>query len=152
MGFLISGTVSSNTNEIDTVPTQAVGTVLEGSDGFYEYVKFTATASNGHYVVITGTGDASGITTTNAGSTYQKVGVAQADVTVANTYGWVWRGNGTSLGIVANGVAAGNLTTTATAGVLGSGGTAVQGARSLAAGVTNTRVAVTAATLMTVNV
>lgn len=152
MGHAINGTIGVNFNDIETTPYQSAGTVLQGNDGFYEYVKYTAPVSAGHAVVIDASGNAQGLTTTLASTTYQKVGIAQADATVANTFGWVWRGNGSNTAILANGTSAGNLTSTATAGVLGTGGTAVVGARGTATGITNTRVGITAPTLLAVNI
>ncbi len=86
--------------------------------------------------------------TTEAGSTSKPVGVADADI-ASGSWGWVFRGEGLFEAILSNSLSAGtNLTTTGTGGTLGSGGDAINGASSVDAGVTDTRVTIRANVLM----
>lgn len=84
----------------------------------------------------------SAMTTTTLNS--QKYGLGAPDIDVSDTYyAWFFIGYGVFTIIVANAVAANTaLTSTGTAGVLGTGGTALPGVESQALGVTNTRVSV----------
>lgn len=71
------------------------------------------------------TWDADSVTTTESGSTGKMCGIAQAAL-ADNEFGWFWRGCGTTEALVADGVSADtNGTTTANAGVIGSGGDAI---------------------------
>lgn len=130
----------------------ALGDIHITQDGnIYQYAKAEGAITAGHMVYIDEVGDAYPATTTNVGSTYKNIGFAGCDVT-DEYYAWFWRGavgSGTFEAIVTNGVAANtNLTTTASAGLPGTGGTAVVGLRSIDAGVTSTRVTVQAAGIL----
>lgn len=151
MGFINSGRAGQDFTVNTVDPTETVGALFSGSDGVYQYVKNEGTTLAGQALLIDENGDATGLTTTNSGSLPQAVGIATCDLT-DEYYGYVWRGCGTFEAIVTNGVAAGTqLTTTGSAGVVGTGGDAIQGLRSVDLGVTDTRVTVFAATLMTTN-
>lgn len=150
MGFLNDGVAGKDLTVNEENPSETVGALFTGSDGVYQYVKSEGGCSAGHFLLVDEAGDATKITTTNSGAVAQAVGVAVAALT-DEYYGWVWRGCGTFEAIVADGVTAGNLTTTATDGVAGTGGDTIIGARNVDAGVTDTRVTIFAATLMATN-
>ena len=150
MGFIKDGAASIDLTVNEEKPTQTVGDLFIGTDGIYQYVKSEGGASAGMFLLVDQVGDATKLTTTNSGSTAQAVGVAVADLT-DEYYGYVWRGVGTFEAIVADSVTAGNLTTTATDGVAGTGGDTIIGARNVDTGVTDTRVTIFAATLMATN-
>lgn len=120
----------------------------------WEYAKNEGGCSAGHFCLLDNAGDATALTTTNAGSVGQKVGVADIAMT-DEYYGWYWRGGGEGnfTAIIANAVAAGTqLTSTGTSGVAGTGGVALDGCRATALGVTSTRVAIHAAVPLVVGV
>lgn len=151
MGFINSGRVGQDFTVNTVDPTETVGALFSGSDGVYQYIKGEGTILAGQFLLVDENGDATGLTTTNSGALPQAVGVAVCDLT-DEYYGYVWRGCGSFEAIVTNAVAAGTqLTTTASAGVAGTGGDTIQGLRNVDAGVTDTRVTVFAATLMTTN-
>ncbi len=150
MGFIKDGAVSIDLTVNEEKPTQTVGDLFIGTDGIYQYVKCEGGATAGDFMLIDENGDATELTTTNSGSLPQAVGVAVASLT-DEYHGFVWRGVGTYEAFVANGVTAGQLTTTATAGVAGTGGDTIIGARNVDTGVTSTRVTIFAATLMATN-
>ncbi len=150
MGFLNNGIAAFDLTENVAIPTQAVGTLVTGTDGVYQYGRCEGGLLAGQFALVDELGDLTALTTTNSGSLPQAVGVACADLT-DEYYGWVWRGCGVFEAIVTNGAAAGALTTTATPGVAGTGGDTIIGARNVDAGVTNTRVTIFAATIMATN-
>lgn len=87
-----------------------------------------------------GTWDATPMTTTTQDSKLWRLGVPDIAMT-DNYYGWFWTGNGDFEIIVSNAVAAlSPLTTTATAGVVGTGGTLIDGLINIDEGATDTRV------------
>ena len=118
----------------------------------WEYVQANGAVAAGEWVLIPNGNDAVKLTTTNAASVGQKVGIAHfafAD----NEFGWVFRGNGDFEAIITNAhSAAALLTTTGTDGEAGAGGVALDGARAIDAGVTSTRVTVHCPLLLTVGV
>lgn len=149
-GFINEGLVAYDFTAVDSFPTQPVGAIFTGSDGIYQYVK-SAGLTQGDAAIISEAGLATQLTTVLAGAVPQSVGFALATST-ANTWCFVWRGLGPNVGTVINAVAAGTaLTTTATPGQVGTGGTAIKGLKSTALGVTNTPVAIFGATLFYVN-
>lgn len=90
------------------------------------------------------TGAATLMDTTESAAVAGLVGVIDA-IIASGSYGYAWVGEGTMEAILGNGVSAGvSLTTTGTAGEAGTGGDAIEGASSVDAGVTDTRVTVTA--------
>lgn len=118
----------------------------------YEYVHANGAITAGHTVLIEEDGEATKLTSTNAGSIGQKAGIACATFK-DNYYGWVFRGEGSFEAIVSAGVAADTvMTTTATGGVIGQGGVALDGLRNIDAGVEATRVTVHVPGLLTVGV
>ncbi len=87
-----------------------------------------------------GTWDATPMTTTTQDSKLWHLGVPNINMT-DNYYGWFWCGYGEFEVVVVNGVTAlSPLTTTATAGEVGTGGTLIDGFINVDAGVTSTRV------------
>lgn len=154
MGYLIDGTVGVDLTEVSTSAKFEPGTMHWASDGAYEYAQLDEAAGvvAGGYVIIGPSSQAIAMNTTDSGSLGQKIGVAVAAI-ADNQYGWFWRGHGEFEAIVVNAVSANSqLTTTATDGQAGTGGDTIQGLRNIDAGVTNTRVTVFAASLMTTNV
>lgn len=103
-----------------------VGQVVSLSDGDYLFCKASGAILAGDLCKIDPeTFLADSCTTAESGSTGKMLGVAQAALADAE-YGWFWRGNGETEALVADGIAADtNGTTTATAGVIGSGGDAI---------------------------
>ena len=106
-----------------SIPEAKVGDLGSDIHGEYMYILAATTIAQYDFVVISSTFSASALTTANAGSTLQYVGVAQA--AIANgEYGWVWvggpAGGGVGTGIKGNVSAAvaiaTNLQTTTTAG------------------------------------
>lgn len=117
----------------------------ENGDNFGEYVFCQANGAidRGALCQITHDGQASEQDTTSSGSTRKRDGVAQAAL-ADNEWGWFWRGRGKTEALVANGISAGAaLTTTATAGVLGSGGDAVASCLAVDANATGSTALVT---------
>jgi hypothetical protein len=87
-----------------------------------------------------GNWDATPMTTTTQDSKLWNVGVPNIAMT-DNYYGWFFHGCGEFEIVVANGVAAlSPLTTTGTAGEVGTGGTLIDGLINIDEGVTSTRV------------
>lgn len=87
-----------------------------------------------------GTWDATPMTTTTLNSLPQRLGVPDIAMT-DNYYGWFFCGFGDFECIIANGISASAvITSTATAGKPGSGGTPLDGFENIDAGVTDTRV------------
>jgi hypothetical protein len=150
MGFLNDGVAGKDLTVNDENPTETVGALFTGSDGVYSYQKAEGAITAGWACIIDELGDATPATTTLSGALPCAIGIACADLT-DEYYGWFWRGCGVFEAIVTNGAAAGALTTTASAGILGTGGDAVSGARNVDAGVTATRVTIFASTLMATN-
>lgn len=106
-----------------TIPEAKVGDLGTDIHGEWVYVQASAAINQYDFVLISSTFTAAGLTTTNAGSAAQYVGVAQ--YALANgEYGWVWiggpSGGGVGVGIKGNVAAAvtsgGKLYTHATAG------------------------------------
>lgn len=148
--------IAANLNAQSATQLCELGALHVGIDGeIWEYAKNEGGASAGHACIIDNNHDATKVTTTLAGSVGQKIGIPNIDMT-DEYYGWYWRGNGDFEAILANGFTAGNqLFTSATGGVLGANGGSdcgIDGLRAIDAGVTDTRVTVHAACLMTVGV
>jgi hypothetical protein len=128
---------------------------IEPDGSVYEYCKANGAQTAGEFAQLTkdSTRDATPMTTTTVDSKVWDVGVACIAMT-DNYFGWFWRGNikgGEFEAVVVNAVAAGSvLTSTATAGEAGTGGTAIDGLESVDLGVTSTRVTVWAFGLLTV--
>lgn len=119
---------------------------------FWEYCQINGALAAGYTALIPNGNDAAPLTTTNAGSVGQKVGIADRAFT-DNYFGWLFRGNGDFEAVIANAHSAGALlTSTANAGIPGAGGVALDGLRAIDAGVTATRVTVHAPGLLTVGV
>ena len=150
MSDINTGLVGFDFTVNESLPTQKVGATFTADDGIYQYAKCEGGLTAGQFALIDENGDATALTTTNSGSLPQAVGVACATLT-DEYYGWFWRGCGVFEAIVTNGAVAGQLTTTASAGVAGTGGDTIIGARNVDAGVTDTRVTIFAATIMATN-
>jgi hypothetical protein len=150
MGFLNDGVAGKDLTAVSTDASETVGALFTGSDGVYQYAKAEGAITAGWAAIIDENGDATAATTTLSGSLPCAIGIACATL-ADEEYGWFWRGCGVFEAIVTNGAAAGALTTTASDGILGTGGDAVSGARNVDAGVTATRVTIFASTLMATN-
>jgi len=150
MGFLNDGVANKDLTVNEENPSETVGAVFTGSDGVYQYQRANGAVTAGAACIIDEVGDATPATTALSGSLPCAIGVACADLT-DNYYGWFWRGCGVFEALVTNGAAAGALTTTTSAGVLGTGGDSVAGARNVDAGVTDTRVTIFASQLLATN-
>lgn len=115
-------------------------TYIDKIKGQYRYAQASGAIDAGAAVILALTvGSANTVTdvqatevdTTGSGSTPKVIGIAQATL-ADNEYGWFWVGCGHTEALVATGISAGDaLTTTATAGELGSGGDAVAGLAAL---------------------
>jgi len=100
-------------------------------DGYYVYGQADGAVAAGGLVRILESGQVDEITTAESAATAKTLGIAQAAL-ADNQYGWFWRGVGQTEALLANGVTADvSLTTTATAGVLGTGGDAVTTLRAI---------------------
>jgi len=150
MGFINDGRAGTEITEVSTDARETVGALYTGSDGVYQYAKAEGAITAGWGAIIDENGDATASTTALSGSLSCAIGIACADL-ADEEYGWFWRGCGVFEAIVTNGAGAGALTTTASSGILGTGGDAIFGARNVDAGVTATRVTIFAAGLMTTN-
>lgn len=150
MGFINDGRAGTEITEVSTDARETVGALFTGSDGIYQYAKAEGAITAGWAAIIDENGDATAATTTLSGSLPCAIGIACATL-ADEEYGWFWRGCGTFEAVVANGVTAGALTTTASAGILGTGGDSVAGARNVDTGVTDTRVTIFASQLMATN-
>lgn len=123
-----------------------LGTVhIEPDGNIFQYVKAEGASVAGGWVRIDELNDAYPLSTAGVASTTKNVGIACTALT-DEYFGWVCRGSmgsGTFEAIITNGVSADtNLTTTASGGVAGTGGTAIAGVRTIDLGVTDTRVTV----------
>jgi hypothetical protein len=132
-----------------------LGALHFGSDGVYQYVQADASGvALGEFCFLSEAHVADEVDTTNSGATAKAIGCANQVALAASKFGWVFRGCGTFEGKIATGVAAdANLTTTATAGVLGAGGDTVIGLRAIDANASGVDAIVTlqAVTLMATN-
>jgi hypothetical protein len=131
--IVTDGKAYINLELVDTSPTQELGSGVWADSGRYEYFQASGAVAEGAACILTyADGQAAEMDTTGSGSTPKVVGVA-VEALADNEYGWFWRGAGYDTALVVTGVSAGDaLTTTATAGVLGSGGDTVIGAISAA--------------------
>jgi len=102
-------------------------TMVEADSGVYIYGQASGAIAEGALCFIDETGQVTEMTTTNSGSTPKEACVCVADGGLAdNAEGWFWRGKGVEEVLVADSVADdAALTTTASAGVAGAGGDAV---------------------------
>jgi len=150
MGFIVDDLVGYDLTADEVVASQIPGALYTGTDGIYQYIKASEALTAGAFLVLDENSNAAQLTTTNGTAVARGVGVAEVSIT-SGRFGWCWRGCGKYTGIVTNAAAAANLTTTAVAGIAGVGGTTIIGARNTAAGVTATRVAIYASSLMAVN-
>lgn len=150
--FLTDGLAGVDLDEVSTTAKHILGSVHRGNKGFFQYIRSNGANAAGNFVVIDAAYDATPMTTTVL-STSGRVGIGVAVATLAdNEYGWAWVGEGDFEAFVVNAVAAGTaLTSTATAGNAGTGGTAIPGLKTVDLGVTSTRVTVFASTIMTSN-
>ncbi len=122
---------SFDSTVIPSLPAK-VGAVGSCPEGDFVFVQADGAITQYQWVVITAAGQASPLTTTNAGSNNLGVGVAQV-AALDNEYLWVWvggvRGGGSGSGIKGNiltgYVAGNNLNTTATAGAADDSSTTV---------------------------
>lgn len=113
--------------DADTSPTQGILYGVWADSGYYVYAHANGAIAEGAACILLYTGEAADMDTTDSGSTMKVVGI---NVTTGglsdNQWGWFWRGCGFEYVKVADAIAADtNLTTTATAGVVGSGGDAI---------------------------
>lgn len=126
-----------------STPLFAVGTYHKdelGREWRYGQANGAQTAGEVSQFTRDGTWDATPMTTTTQDSKLWDLGVPDIDMT-DNYYGWFFIGKGDFEIVVANGVTAlSPLTTTATAGEVGTGGTLIDGLINIDAGVTSTRV------------
>ena len=135
-----------------STPQTALGTVHWDRVGRlwrYGQANGAQTAGEISQFTKTGTFDATPATTTTINSVMQMIGSPEIDMT-DNYYGWFFCGFGLHEIIVTNGVSANTvMTSTATAGVIGTGGSNLDGCENIDAGVTDTRVTVLVAALFT---
>lgn len=138
----------------DSAPKFTPGTYVQEPDGrVYQYLKNEGGTAAGKWARIDENLDATSITTTNASDVSADVGIACRAMT-DEYYGWYFRGCGVFEAIIANSFTAGDqLFTSATGGVPGANGGSdigIDGATAIDAGVTNTRVTIRAAGLLSV--
>jgi len=154
MSFINRPPIGVDLTYADTVLPHSggiLGAHYPANDGMYQLVKAAGTIAAGGFCTIDELGNATAATDTTSGATAKGVGIAPVAVTV-NQYFFAWRGLGQFEALVTNAVAADtNLTTTAVAGIAGTGGDTIIGLRSIDLGVTATRVTVYAATIMATN-
>lgn len=135
--------VAVDINTQSSTPLFPVGTVhwdRTGRKFRYGQANGAQTAGEVSQFSIDGTWDATPMTTTTQDSKMWHLGVPNIDMT-DNYYGWFFCGYGEFEIVVANSVSVRSpLTTTATAGEVGTGGTLIDGLINIDAGVTNTRV------------
>lgn len=120
--FGVNYTRSYDATVVPSLPAK-VGDIGSSPVGDFMFVQADGAIGASGWVVITAAGQASELTTTNAGSNNLGVGVAQV-AALDNEYLWVWvggvSGGGSGAGIKGNVltgyVAGNNLNTTATAG------------------------------------
>lgn len=121
----INGGIGITTN---LGPTQTVGTIRSSTIGYLAYGCCTATVNAGFFVQFTldatyGAWSATQMTTAGIAAASQNIGVSLSTLTVGQ-FGWFWVGGGIWNAQLANSVTAlSQLTTTATSGVAGTGGT-----------------------------
>lgn len=117
MGFVTAPIVGIDLTQIDTVPTQTLGTEVEATDGTYRYIQANGAISQYAMCKIDDSDQAVQGTTTLLPSTEPAmVGIAQVAF-ADNEYGWIHRGNGSGSVLVSATCAADvKLYTTATAG------------------------------------
>lgn len=155
MSFLTRSPMGVDLTKTSETAEHVVGALYTGSDGVYQYVKSDASGITlGEFCFLSDAHVADEVDTTNSGATAKAIGCANQVAIPANYYGWVFRGCGTFEGKIADAVGAdANLTTTATAGVLGAGGDTVIGLRSIDANASGAAAIVTlqAVTLMATN-
>jgi hypothetical protein len=116
-----------------STPLYSLGLSVPTEDGTYQYVKHAlAAAVAGDAFKIQEDYTTVALTTTESGDEPTNVGVFQVGIdagTVTAQYGWLFTGFGNFQAKIANGVTAGAaLTTTANAGILGTGGDVVAAA------------------------
>jgi hypothetical protein len=132
----LSGTDLSNASE---TPQFSLGIPYSGSSGFYVYGQATETITAGAWVIVNHNAAFSLADTTEAGSTSKRICVATGAMSNTSRFGWAWCGGGVFEAFVASGISAGDaLTTTATAGVAGTGGDSLVGCTAVEAGVNDT--------------
>lgn len=136
-------------------PQFTVGSVHWDEQGrLWRYGKANGAVTAGHTVIFArdDTWDGAPITTTLVDTKNWFLGVADRAFT-DNYFGWFWVGYGFFEVVIANAVSALTvLTSTGTAGVLGTGGGIIDGMQNVDAGVTDTRVTCVAYGLLTVGV
>lgn len=142
------------TEDHSATPKFTPGCFHEEPDGrLFQYLKNEGGTLAGKWVRIDEALDATSITTTNASDVSADVGIACRDMT-DEYYGWYFRGYGQFEAVIANNFTAGDqLFTSANAGIPGANGGSdigIDGATAIDAGVTNTRVTIRAAGLLTV--
>lgn len=125
--IIADGAVGISLSVADSEIKFGLGEQHTADSGVYLYAQADGAIAEGALVKISDVGQADSVTTAESAATPKKLGVCVAAGGLAdNQYGWFWRGNGVEEALLANGVAADTaLTTTATAGVLGTGGDAV---------------------------
>src|SRR5574343_1930194 len=94
MSYVIDSIVAISLTQVDTVPTQAPGTILKANDGVYQYLEATADVAQYSLVKITDQVSCAEGTTTLLPSTEPcAVGIAQVAIP-EDSYGWVFVGPG----------------------------------------------------------
>jgi len=130
MTFVIDGAAGVDLTKTDSVARYSVGTVVRTDDGQFTYVKHAlAAAAIGTSYKIQEDYQTVALTSTESGDEPTNVGVFQIQVAAGTSvpqYAFAFTGFGNFNALVATGTSAGlALTTTASAGILGSGGDAV---------------------------
>ena len=155
MSYITRAPMGVDLTRTSTTAEYELGALHYGNDGLYQYVKADASGvALGEFCFLSQAHIADEVDTTNSGATAKAIGCANQVALGVSEYGWVFRGCGTFEGKIATGVSADtNLTTTATAGVLGTGGDTVIGLRAIDANATGSDAIVTlqAVTIMATN-
>lgn len=107
------------------VPDYKLGHQIMCDSGLYVYGQANGAVAEGYLCkYVEGVWDFDTITSTESGSTQTPLGISVASGALAdNQFGWFWRGLGQEFGFVTGAIATDTqLTTTASAGILGAGG------------------------------
>lgn len=129
--FLTDGTIDASLEVAYTSEslnfTFVVGNDVPGNNGIYRFGQAAGAIDLGAVCSIDETGQVAELDTTGSGSTPKTVGVALAAL-ADNEWGWFWRGCGQCDVLLATSINDDTaITTTATAGVGGTGGDAITG-------------------------
>jgi hypothetical protein len=135
----VVGLSGSDVADSSAIPQHSLGIPYWGAQGVFVYGEATEAINAGAFLIVDHDAKFTLADTVEAGSTSKRICVAGSSMTTASKYGWAWCGGGAFEAFVASGVTAGSaITTTATNGVAGSGGTAIVGCTAVEAGINNT--------------